>query len=162
MLETVEKSRRSDTFEGIAVGDAIDPIDHTQFELEAGSAVCVTSEPKPLGRRAKEPVYAPLIDPRLPRFGGIAHELKSLKYKMSKTTPVETAPAQPTYDVRPDGATLLNTDQPQSVQLLVETKQKLRISVAAMVLIHQESASGVRFRLQKSKCDHHLRGNPQI
>lgn len=53
VFETVEKSRRSTTFEGTAVGDEIDPTEHTQFELEAGSVVYVTSERKPLGRRAK-------------------------------------------------------------------------------------------------------------
>lgn len=65
MCKTVEKSRRSDASEGTAMGGegGIDPNRHTQFELEEGSVVYVTFDPKPLGLRAAEEEYTPLVDP---------------------------------------------------------------------------------------------------
>lgn len=65
-------------------------------------------------------MYTPVVDPRLPRFGSIEKELTSLNGNMTNTTPVETGPNQPKYDMRHDGTTMLNTDEPQSMKLCNE------------------------------------------
>lgn len=79
IFNTVEKSRRSDTSEGAAIGDELDPTGHTPFDLEEGSAVCVTTEPKLLGLSAATERYTLLVDPIWPRFGCIESDPTSPK-----------------------------------------------------------------------------------